>query len=147
MQIKKTIGFFLGGMLLTMAAQTLVIGQETPKKELKKVSMPYSDPTSGAQMYKDYCAACHGPEGKGNGAAVEFLKAPPPDLTTLAQRNGGKYPAEKLVVTLKLGPGTRAHGTIDMPIWGQLFNEGSANRNVAELRIHNLIEYVRGLQR
>jgi len=147
MQVKKYIG--LVGMLSIMAAGTLVIGQETQKKQLKSVPIPYSDPTSGAQMYKDYCSVCHGPEGKGNGPAVEFLKAPPPDLTTLAQRNDRKYPTEKVVATLKFGPGTHAHGTVDMPIWGPLFSDSErpGNESVAGLRIRNLTEYVRALQK
>jgi mono/diheme cytochrome c family protein len=76
-----------------LVAQTGGSAQVKQTKELKTVPMAYSDPSSSAQMYKDYCAACHGKEGKGDGPAVEFLKTPPPDLRTLAQRNNGKYPA------------------------------------------------------
>jgi len=70
-------------------------------------------------MFKEYCASCHGVEGKGDGPAVVFLKAPPPDLRTMAQRNKGKYPAAKVVTMLTLGPGSQAHGALDMPTWGR----------------------------
>ena len=79
----------------------------------------YSDPSSGKQMFRDYCAACHGMEGKGDGPVARFLRTPPADLGALAQRNGGKYPADKVAATLALGHGRRsAHGTSDMPTWG-----------------------------
>jgi mono/diheme cytochrome c family protein len=145
MLFRKSTGLFLLGMLLVAAGGALVVGQETQKKELKKVPVPYSKPTEGAQMYKDYCAACHGKEGTGDGPAVEFLKAPPPDLRTLAQRNNGKYPAEKVAATLRFGPGTHAHGTLEMPIWGPLFH-AVGGRDVAQLRIHNLNAFVESLQ-
>jgi mono/diheme cytochrome c family protein len=95
-------------------------------------------------MYKDYCAACHGIDGKGNGPATEFLKTPPPELTTMAKRNNGKFPSERFASVLRFGTVTHAHGTSDMPIWGPLFR--SQNKDVAELRIHNLSSFVESIQ-
>jgi mono/diheme cytochrome c family protein len=93
-------------------------------------------------MFKDYCAACHGVDGKGNGPAVVFLKAPPPDLCTMAQRNKEKYPAEKVVYMLNFGSGSQAHGALDMPTWGPLFRslDTEPRLNVAELPVHNLTD-------
>jgi mono/diheme cytochrome c family protein len=123
----------------------IAAGQEAPNKELKQEPPPQSNPVSGAQMYKDYCAAGHGLSGKGDGPAVEFLKAPPPDLRTLAQRNGGKYPVDKVTTILQLGPGTQAHGTVDMPVWGKVFRQLNDPR-IASLRVHNLNGYIESLQ-
>ena len=50
---------------------------------------PQSD---GAALYADYCAACHGPTGKGDGPAARGLTPRPADLTGLAARNGGAFP-------------------------------------------------------
>jgi hypothetical protein len=91
-----------------------VVGAQAKQggKELKKVPITYSKPESGAQMNKDYCAACHGTEGRGDGPAVEFLKAAPPDLRTMAQRNSGKYPGDR-VATIRyadLGAGVPVAG-------------------------------------
>ena len=79
MPVKKTTGRTLTGLLLFVLGGASLLAQE---KGLKTGPMPYSTPQSGSQMYKDYCAVCHRPTGKGDGPAVEFLKAPPPDFIT-----------------------------------------------------------------
>jgi len=72
---------------------------------------------------------------------------PVPDLRTLAQRNHGKYPADHVAMALRLGAANHTHGTIDMPLWGLLFQTVDANRTVGELRIHNLNMFVESLQK
>ncbi|WP_035024815.1 c-type cytochrome [Gemmobacter nectariphilus] len=55
--------------------------------------LPQRDPgANGARLYADYCAACHGATGKGDGPAAEGVKPRPADLTGLAAANGGKFP-------------------------------------------------------
>lgn len=115
-------------------------------KQLKKAPINFSQPDSGAQMFKDYCAVCHGPEGKGNGPAAELLKTPPPDLRTLALRNNGRYPDDRVAATLQFGTSSRAHGTSDMPIWGAAFRSQDPGEHVSKLRIRNLTEFVGSLQ-
>ncbi len=46
---------------------------------------------SGQEMYKQFCAACHGADGKGDGPAASNLKTRPSDLTTLAKRHEGSF--------------------------------------------------------
>ncbi len=71
----------------------------------------------GKREYDSNCASCHGADGKGAGAFVEFLKRSPPDLTTLARRNGGVFPVARAYEVIEgAGPG---HGSRDMPIWGR----------------------------
>lgn len=57
-------------------------------------------------MFTSYCAACHGPAGKGDGPAASELKAAPADLTQLAKNNNGKFPADHMHSILDFG--TRA---------------------------------------
>lgn len=139
--------------LLLIGVFSLVQGQSTnstqreQSKKINTIDIAYTEPTSGAQMYKNYCAACHGMGGKGDGPAAEFLKKWPPDLTMLAQRNDGKYPAEHVVSTLRLGIPSRAHGTSDMPLWGELFRTVDANQSLGELRVKNLTYFIESLQR
>ncbi len=99
-------------------------------------------------MYKSYCAACHGADALGNGPAAEALKVPPPDLTTLSQKNGGKYPAMKVSAILRGEEVLAAHGTKEMPIWGNLFWSMSGG-HAAEVqqRITNLNHYLESLQK
>jgi mono/diheme cytochrome c family protein len=149
MLVNKTLGLVLAGSLILAGSALLVsqgtaTPQESQEKKLKKVPITHSDPTSGKQMYMDYCAACHGMDGKGNGPATEFLKAPPADLTMLAKGNNGKFPTAHFAAVLRFGEGTQAHGTSDMPLWGPLFR--SQNITVAELRIHNLTSFVESIQ-
>jgi mono/diheme cytochrome c family protein len=140
----KSTGLTLAAMLLGVAV--VVLGQSGAAAQQKgpKKLPANSLPESGAQLYKDHCAACHGTEGKGDGPVAGFLKAPPADLRVLAQRNDGKYPADYVSATLRSGTDSGAHGTSDMPIWGPVFR--SRGKKLAELRIHNLTEFIESLQ-
>ena len=143
-QVLIGLVLLLVGILSALQGREIGTGQQ--EKRLNKVDISYTAPTSGAEMYKSYCAACHGSEGKGDGPAVEFLKTPPPDLRMLAQHNQGKYPAEHVAMTLRLGTGSRAHGTSDMPLWGELFRTVDVNQSLGELRVHNLTTFIESLQ-
>jgi mono/diheme cytochrome c family protein len=143
-QILVGLLLLLVGILSAVQGRSAGTGQQ--EKGLKKVDISYTAPTSGAEMYKSYCAACHGTEGKGDGPAVEFLKTPPPDLRMLAQHNQGKYPADHVAMTLRLGTRSRAHGTSDMPLWGELFRTVDVNQSLGELRVKNLTNFVESMQ-
>jgi mono/diheme cytochrome c family protein len=105
-------------------------------------------------MFNAYCAVCHGKDGKGNGPAATAFKTPPPDLSTLAQSHGGKYPATYVQSVLMFGAeGFPVHGTKEMPVWGPAFaslNGASSNPTGVPpeetLRIHNLTQYIETLQ-
>src|SRR5208282_790082 len=47
----------------------------------------------GKGSYTRYCAVCHGVDGKGNGPYADLLTTKPTDLTQLAKKNDGKFPA------------------------------------------------------
>jgi len=97
-------------------------------------------------MYKTYCAVCHGTDGKGNGPAAAASKVPPPDLTVRAEKNGGKYPAMKVVSVVRGEDAVPAHGNKEMPIWGKLFRDmSSGHEPEVQQRISNLNKYVESL--
>lgn len=132
------------GALMMFGAVNAGRAQE---KVIKKAPMQQSDPTSGKAMYASYCAACHGPAGKGDGPAASELKVPPVDLTQLAKNNNGKFPADHVRAILDFGANAPAHGTNDMPVWGQLFRALDQHDQVkVNLRIQNLVDYVKTLQ-
>ena len=78
-------------------------------------------PVEGASIFQDFCAPCHGRDGRGKGPVSRDLKQEVPDLTRLSQQNGGKFPASKVRNTLMFGGGQprAAHGSKAMPIWGR----------------------------
>ena len=102
---------------------------------------------SGQQMYKEYCAACHGADARGQGPVASLLKVPPPDLTTLAKRHLGKFPYDYVSSVLEFGTGPSAHGSSDMPTWGPIFRYyDKQNERVVQQRIKNLCDYLASLQ-
>jgi mono/diheme cytochrome c family protein len=107
----------------------------------------------GKREFDNNCAVCHGKDGKGGGVYVELLKRSPPDLTTMAKRNGGMFPMARAYEVIE-GAGT-GHGTRDMPIWGQDYNVKAAEYYVdvpynaeafVRARILSLTEYLSRLQ-
>jgi len=143
--IVVTTSLLIAASAVVFAGQGAMGAQDKDQTPIKKVPMVHSKPDSGAQMYKDYCAVCHGIDGKGDGPAMEFLKAPPPSLRTLAKTNGGKFPDTKLTAVLHFGSGNKAHGTSDMPFWGPMFRS-EGGHDIAALRIANLNKHVETLQ-
>ncbi len=124
-------------VLLAMAMPLLA------NNDLEIGQIQRSDRTSGAKMFSDYCAVCHGPQGKGDGPAVAALNTPPTDLTTLSLRNQGKFPARHVTTILRNGVETHGYGTSDMPDWGSLFRRLD---KASEIRIYNLTNFIRTLQ-
>jgi mono/diheme cytochrome c family protein len=133
---------------IILGAMTFALAQESAKTEIKHVPIKATSPASGAQMFKTYCAVCHGLDGKGNGPAAEALKVPPSDLTTMAIRNGGKYPALRVSAIIRGEEVLAAHGTKDMPIWGDLFwNLSSGHESEVQQRVTNLSKHIESMQK
>ncbi len=128
----------------------LVVGGVTSAQDkpvIKKVPIKQTAAYSGKEMYKEYCAVCHGADAKGNGPAVAALKAPPPDLTTLTKRHDGKYPSDYIANLLKSGKDGSAHGSSDMPTWGPLFRSlDKLHDDIVQQRIKNVSIYLESLQ-
>jgi mono/diheme cytochrome c family protein len=120
------------------------------KEGQTEIERPADTPVeSGEEMYRTYCAVCHALDGKGGGPATPALRDQVPDLTTLSQRHGGKYPAQYVESVLRFGVarGSPAHGNKDMPIWGRAFASvpGTAKSTVTR-RITNLTRYLETIQ-
>ena len=107
----------------------------------------------GKREYDNNCASCHGRDGKGGGPFVELLKRSPPDLTTLAKRNGGVFPMARVYEVIE-GAGA-GHGSRDMPVWGQEYSTRAADYYMdapynseayVRARILALAEYLSRLQ-
>jgi mono/diheme cytochrome c family protein len=135
-------------MFAGLIALALAVGaQEEPQKTIKHVPVKPTSAASGQEMYTSYCAVCHGKDGKGNGPAAEALKARPTNLTALTINNGGKFPSMKVASSIRGESATPAHGTAEMPIWGQLFRSMSGgHESEVQQRVANLTNYVETIQ-
>ena len=103
---------------------------------------------AGDDLYKDYCAACHGKSGTGDGPLAHNMKKRPPDLTLLAKQNGGVFPsalAYKIIDGRQVTPG---HGGPDMPTWGTAFkaSQSGPSEEAVKGRIEALVKYLESLQ-
>jgi len=100
----------------------------------------------GADLFKFYCSTCHGEDAKGRAAAASERPAAP-DLTMLARRNDGVFPREHVLDVIRHGSGSLAsHGPAGMPVWGAIFRGLDPDDTRAEIRIENLVEYLKSLQ-
>ena len=105
-------------------------------------------PASERALYATYCASCHGPTGHGDGPVAEALRVRPSDLTQLARGNGGVFPAEQTRRIIDgRDPHIRAHGTFEMPVWGDAFSrrEGLSEAEV-RTRIEAIVRYLDSMQ-
>ncbi len=96
-------------------------------------------------MFDSYCAVCHGRDGKGNGPAAPALLKVPADLTHISTRNDGVFPTVRVKRYIEGLDEVAAHGSRDMPMWGELFRS-LGDRDTAQLRVQALADYLKGLQ-
>ena len=111
----------------------------------------------GKSEYNSSCAVCHGPLGKGDGPYVSLGYAIASDLTTLARRNNGVFPFQRVYEFIDGRRIVRAHGAKDMPIWGSRYVPTNPEgyfigpdyfnpEAVVQIRILSLTEYIYRLQ-
>ena len=108
-------------------------------------SEPAQDKPSGVLVeagradYLRYCASCHGVDAHGKGPVAETLRTPPPDLTKIAKRHGGRLPAGEIAAFIDGRSVVSAHGPREMPVWGRILGEkiaeGTTEDEVARGRI------------
>lgn len=79
------------------------------------------DPVAGEGIFQTFCAACHGMDAQGNGPMSGVLTIESPDLTGLAQSNGGVFPVFDVVRQIDGRDPMMAHGG-EMPLFGALFD-------------------------
>ncbi len=119
------------------------------------VPTPAAEPDdSGRALYLRYCGACHGPAARGDGVAAGFMRPSPPDLTRLAARHGGEFPATFVAQAIDGREMPRAHGEPAMPVWGRILGEelGSTGAHPVPIErrvqgsIYAITEYLRTVQ-
>jgi mono/diheme cytochrome c family protein len=95
--------------------------------------------------FETACASCHGLTGKGDGPLKDELKTRPTDLTALAKNNNGVFPSERASQVVDGRQEVKAHGSREMPVWGNSFRLRDAGPSPAS-RIKALTEYLKSIQ-
>lgn len=106
---------------------------------------------SGQDLYRRFCASCHGIEGRGDGPVAASLRVEVPDLTQTASRLQGAAGRERIARIIDGRHIIGSHGTRLMPVWGEDFSRleignPDAERS-AQVVIERLADYVTSLQR
>ena len=135
MTLPSVVARFAAGLIVLSCSGTVFAGQA-------------STSPSGSGLFVNYCASCHGPQAKGNGPMAAVLQIKPADLTTIAKRNGGKFPSDIVFRTIDGRNPVKGHGGQDMPIWGNAFlrADGGATVEVTRARIDALVRYLESIQ-
>jgi mono/diheme cytochrome c family protein len=138
--------------LVTILVAAHLFGQ-TPNPRSTQTGRSLPTPTlaleslTGRDSFDRYCASCHGVDGRGGGPVASALRTRPPDLTTLARREGGVFPREHVAAFVE---GTNrlslTHGSGDMPVWGRTLRALDSSDARIKVRLANLVAFVESLQ-
>ena len=105
----------------------------------------------GERLYQVSCSGCHGANARGNGPVAPLLGAAVPDLTLLASRRGGSFPADEVYRIIDGQADLTAHGPRHMPVWGYEFfgddsDDEAAHREATE-KIEQVMRFLQSIQR
>ncbi len=143
------LGLVVGGLMIAGAGQAVAAGATGTPLLSEGISLEL-----GRRDYVNYCAACHGPDGKGDGTLGEFLTLAVPDLTKLSKLNAGMFPEERVQQVIDGRVDVKVHGMRDMPVWGDWFNSEAASTDtdkaarelIVNDRIASLMNYLKSIQ-
>jgi mono/diheme cytochrome c family protein len=132
--------------VLSILCVTACHSTSAPPEEAVSAPIPMLVEVGRAE-YVQHCATCHGPDARGGATSAG---SPAPDLTRIAARRAGDFPADEIGdwIDGRLMPA--AHGTREMPIWGTRLARGlppePLSQDLVRGRIATLVEYLRSIQ-
>ncbi|HTS10736.1 MAG TPA: c-type cytochrome [Candidatus Limnocylindrales bacterium] len=140
------LGLAGAGVLLHGAgnemAQAQIPAQKAPEEQYPKLIRS----VEGPDLFRAYCGSCHGLDAKGHGPAATALKEKVPDLTVLAQNNGGRFPEKQVRSTIMGDDALPSHGSREMPVWGPIFHQVEWDVDRGNVREENLVKYLESIQ-
>jgi mono/diheme cytochrome c family protein len=158
-KVVSCVALFLAvGGVMYAAHQTNPPAQPSPATQTtKQITPPYHDmyltaPTgavSGADLYKELCAGCHGENGRGIGLTSQYCAVPPTDLTLLSRQNHGTFPEKKVTQILRYGTEkpAQSQSTTYMPVWKPLLATiHGESPELTEQRISSIIDFLKAVQ-
>jgi len=142
--------FFLFIFALSVASLLWLAGNSRVRAQ-QNTPTPAQDQTTtisldGGKIFRNHCAACHGASGNGDGPAAAALKTKVPQLATLARRNHGTFPTDRVRSVIAGDDGHAAHGSREMPVWGPIFHEIENDQDLGYVRLRNVTEYLKSIQ-
>jgi nucleotide-binding universal stress UspA family protein/mono/diheme cytochrome c family protein len=104
--------------------------------------------TTGREVYRTYCATCHGTSAVGDGPLASNMVKKPANLTEIAKRNGGTFPSEVVFKTIDGRSPIKGHGGPDMPVWGEAFQRSreAGDQDRVKSVIQSLVDYLESIQ-
>ena len=108
--------------------------------------MPLIRSLEGPDLFRAYCASCHGLEAKGNGPAAPALKAKVANLTVLSKNNKGQFPEARVRKVIMGDDILASHGSREMPVWGPIFHQIEWDVDRGNVRLDNLVKYLQSIQ-
>lgn len=139
--VMAAAGLWLAALLLSPALGTTAAAEDTPAPAMKQA-------VAGGELFRLYCAVCHGTSARGDGPLATSMTRKPADLNELAKRNGDVYPSELVFRTIDGKKPVRGHGGPDMPVWGDAFartRDGGDPERVRAM-IQSLVDYLETVQ-
>ena len=106
---------------------------------------------AGEQSFRELCASCHGFDARGDGPQASALVTPPPDLTRIAERNGGRFSMPEIAAKIDGRQMPGAHGSSEMPAWGEILSGQVEDPEMAERivrgQVLEILVYLESIQR
>jgi mono/diheme cytochrome c family protein len=133
-------------LALTIACIAFAQAGKQTQPAAQEQFTPLIRSVKGPDLFQAYCASCHGLDAKGTGPAASALKAKVPDLTVLARRNRGQFPAARVRQVILGDEIVASHGSREMPIWGPIFHQVEEDRDFGNVRMTNLVKYLESIQ-
>ena len=137
----------LGALFVLIGALAVALGAKAQTQAAPKSYENLIYSVKGPDLFLAHCAACHGLDGKGNGPEAATLKVKPANLTLLAKGNGRTFPTERVRKFISGDEHSRRkQGSREMPVWGPIFHQIEEDQDFGNVRLHNLIEYLKTMQ-
>lgn len=133
-------------ILVLVVGAALILGHSTTQAQKMDVI------AAGEIEFQNYCAVCHGVDGRGYGIMRRYLQVPPADLTRLGNGEPGKFPFWEVYEKIDGAREVRGHGNREMPVWGDRFraeagDNSKSSQAQAAGRILSIVFYLQHIQK
>ena len=132
----------LSSMAIFLFIISMGCNQGPPKNSL------IAQANEGKVLFDAQCAGCHGGEGiEADKSMLDTLAALPPDLTRINKRRGVRnFPIAEIARFIDGRILVAAHGPREMPVWGQVYEEGGMDEGEIKGEKGKLVAYLMRIQ-